>query len=67
MGVLAQPHFTDCEEFKRFGKPKYSFFISGSNVDGMVQPYSVAKIPRAEDEYSPGGRAVPADHLMYAN
>ena len=40
----------------RFGKPKYGFFIGGGNVDSMVSHYSVAKIPRAEDEYSPGGK-----------
>ena len=56
VGVLAQPRYTDCEEFKRFGKPKYGFFIGGGNVDSMVSHYSVAKIPRAEDEYSPGGK-----------
>ncbi len=56
IGVLAQPRYTDCEDFKRFGKPKYGFFIGGGNVDGMVSHYSVAKIPRAEDEYSPGGK-----------
>ena len=55
IGVLAQPRYTDCEDFKRFGKPKYGFFIGGGNVDSMVSHYSVAKIPRAEDEYSPGG------------
>ena len=57
VGVLAQPRYTDCEDFKRCGKPKYGFFIGGGNVDSMVSHYSVAKIPRAEDEYSPGGKA----------
>ena len=56
IGVLAQPRYTNCEDFKRFGKPKYGFFIGGGNVDSMVSHYSVAKIPRAEDEYSPGGK-----------
>ena len=37
VGVLAQPRYTDCEDFKRFGKPKYGFFIGGGNVDSMVQ------------------------------
>ena len=32
IGVLAQPRYTDCEDFKRFGKPKYGFFIGGGNV-----------------------------------
>ena len=61
IGVLAQPRYTDCEDFKRFGKPKYGFFIGGGNVDSMVSHYSVAKIPRAEDEYSPRrqGRRTP--------
>ena len=36
VGVLAQPRYTDCEDFKRFGKPKYGFFIGGGNVDSMV-------------------------------
>ena len=49
------PDYSDCEDFKRFGRPKYGFFIGGGNVDSMVSHYSVAKIPRAEDEYSPGG------------
>ena len=53
--MLAQPRYSDCEDFKRFGRPKYGFFIGGGNVDSMVSHYSVAKIPRAEDEYSPGG------------
>ena len=57
VGVLAQPRYTDCEDFKRFGKPKYGFFIGGGNVDSMVSHYSVAKIPRAEDAASPGGKA----------
>ncbi len=57
VGVLAQPRFDNCEDFKRFGKPKYGFFVGGGNVDSMVSHYSVAKIARAEDEYSPGGVA----------
>ena len=66
VGVLAQPRYTDCEDFKRFGKPKYGFFIGGGNVDSMVSHYSVAKIPRAEDEYSPGGRpSRPQRHRLH--
>ena len=57
VGVLAQPRYTDCEDFKSFGKPRYGFFIGGGNVDSMVSHYSVAKKPRAVDEYSPGGVA----------
>ena len=57
MGVLAQPRYTDCEDFKRFGKPKYGFFIGGGNVDSMVSPLFGGQDPREEDEHSPGGKA----------
>ena len=57
VGVLAQPRYTDCEDFKRFGKPKYGFFIGGGNVDSMVSHYSVAKDPpRRGRIFSPGGK-----------
>ena len=39
VGVLAQPRYTDCEDFKRFGKPKYGFFIGGGNVDRTIKNY----------------------------
>ena len=67
VGVLAQPRYTDCEDFKRFGKPKYGFFIGGGNVDSMVSHYSVAKIPRAEDEYSPGGKGARSSRQNFMN
>ena len=57
VGVLSQPDFTACESFKEFGRPRYGFFIGGGNVDSMVAHYSVAKVRRAEDEYTPGGKA----------
>ena len=41
VGVLAQPRYTDCEDFKRFGKPKYGFFIGGGNVAMDVTRSSV--------------------------
>lgn len=57
VGVLSQPDFSTCESFKVFGKPHYGFFIGGGNVDSMVAHYSVAKIRRNVDEYTPGGVA----------
>ena len=57
VGVLAQPRYSDCEDFKRFGRPKYGFFIGGGNVDSMVSHYSVAKIPRARTNTLPAASA----------
>ena len=53
--VLSQPDFTSCESFREFGRPRCGFFIGGGNVDSMVAHYSVAKVRRTEDEYTPGG------------
>ena len=57
VGVLSQPDYTTPESFKALGKPRYGFFIGGGNVDSMVAHYSVAKIRRNVDEYTPGGVA----------
>ena len=36
VGVLAQPRYTDCEDFKRFGKPKYGFSSAAATwTDGQ--------------------------------
>lgn len=57
VGVISQPDFTTCESFKALGRPRFGFFIGGGNVDSMVAHYSVAKVRRAVDEYTPGGVA----------
>lgn len=57
VGVISQPDYTSEESIKVLGKPKYAFFIGGGNVDSMVAHYSVAKVRRKEDEYTPGGIA----------
>ena len=54
------PATPTAEDFKRFGKPKYGFFIGGGNVDSMVSHYSVAKIPAPRTNILPAARAVPA-------
>ena len=57
VGVISQPDYTSEDSIKVLGKPKYAFFIGGGNVDSMVAHYSVAKVRRKEDEYTPGGMA----------
>lgn len=56
VGVLSQPDFRTADSFKEFGRPRYAFLIGSGNVDSMVAHYSVAKVRRSVDEYSPGGR-----------
>lgn len=57
VGILSQPDFTTCSSMQEYGRPRYGFFIGGGNVDSMVAHYSVAKIRRDMDEYTPGGVA----------
>ena len=57
VAFLAQPKFNNCNDFKRFGKPRLGFLVSAGNIDSMVAHYSVAKRKRNYDYYSPGGKA----------
>ncbi len=56
VAMLPQPAYDTCRDFKRFGRPRYAFLISGGVVDSMVAHYTVAKRRRETDEYSPGGK-----------
>lgn len=56
VAFLAQPKFNNCEDFKRFGKPRLGFLVSAGNIDSMVAHYTVAKRKRNYDYYSPGGK-----------
>lgn len=57
VAFLAQPKFNNCNDFKRFGKPRLGFLVSAGNIDSMVAHYSVAMRKRNYDYYSPGGKA----------
>lgn len=56
VGIIDQPDWTTTDDFKRLGKPKLGFLISGGNLDSMVNIFTVKKIPRKIDKYSPGGK-----------
>lgn len=57
VGIIAQPNWKDCEDFKKLGTPKYAFLVSAGNIDSMVNHYTVNKKVRHTDLYSPGGKA----------
>lgn len=54
VGIIAQP-VTD-KDFTRLGTPKYSFMVTGGNIDSMVSNYTVAGKKRFDDAYSAGGK-----------
>lgn len=57
VGLIPQPDWRSCKDFKGLGKPRLGIFVSAGAIDSMVNHYTVAKKKRRRDAYSPGGRA----------
>ncbi len=57
VGIIAQPDFRTCEDFKRLGRPRLGFLVGAGNIDSMVNHYTAAKKRRSKDLYSPGGKS----------
>ena len=57
VGIIAQPDWHSCDDFKRLGMPRLGFLVSSGNIDPMVNHYTVSKKTRNQDLYSPGGKA----------
>ena len=57
VAILAQPDWRTDRDFTRFGKPRLGFFVTGGNIDTMVNGYTAAKRKRSDDAYSPGNKA----------
>lgn len=55
VGIISQPSWQNTKDFKKLGKPRLAFLITGGNIDSMVNHYTVAKRRRKNDAYSPGG------------
>ncbi len=53
--IISQPDINNNKDFKRFGKPRLGFLVSGGNIDSMVNHYSVSKKRRKKDYYTPNG------------
>lgn len=56
IAILSQPNWTNCQDWKRFGKPRLFFGISAGNMDSMINHYTANKKVRNDDAYSPGGK-----------
>ena len=57
VAILSQPDYKSAEDFRRFGRPRLGFLVTGGNIDSMVAHYTVSKKRRTYDYYSPGGKA----------
>lgn len=56
VGIVSQPDWRSCEDWKRFGRPRLFFGISAGNMDSMINHYTANRKVRNDDAYSPGGR-----------
>ena len=56
VAILSQPDYKSAEDFKRFGRPRLGFLVTGGNIDSMVAHYTVSKKRRSYDYYSAGGK-----------
>ena len=56
VAILSQPDYKSTADFKRFGRPRLGFLVTGGNIDSMVAHYTVSKKRRSYDYYSPGGK-----------
>jgi len=56
VGIVAQPDWRSCADWRRFGRPRLFFAISAGNMDSMINHYTANRKVRNDDAYSPGGR-----------
>ena len=56
IAILSQPDYKSCEDFKRFGRPRLGFLVTGGNIDSMVAHYTVSQKKSAYDYYTAGGK-----------
>ncbi len=56
VAIISQPDWTKTDDFKKFGKPRLCFAISGGNMDSMINKYTHNRKPRSQDDYSEGGK-----------
>ncbi|MEH0155490.1 YgiQ family radical SAM protein [Limibacter armeniacum] len=58
VGIIPQPNWRDdLRDFKKFGKPKLFFGVTGGCMDPMVNHYTANKRKRSNDAYTPNGEA----------
>jgi uncharacterized radical SAM protein YgiQ len=56
VGILSQPDWQSCDDWRRFGRPRLFYAISAGNMDSMINHYTANRKVRNDDAYSPGAR-----------
>jgi len=55
VGIIAQPDWTDLQEFKKLGEPNLFFAVTAGNMDSMINHYTANRRKRHDDYYTPYG------------
>ena len=69
VGIIAQPDWTNTDDFMKLGKPNLFFGISGGNMDSMVNRYTADRRIRSNDAYTPndeGGKRPDRAVIVYS-
>lgn len=53
VGIIGQPNWHNCIDFKQLGKPNLFFGITAGNMDSMVNRYTADRKIRSDDAYTP--------------
>lgn len=58
VAIIPQPNWKDdLRDFKKLGKPRLFFGVTGGCMDPMINHYTANKRLRSDDAYTPGGQA----------
>lgn len=58
VAIVPQPNWRDdLRDFRKLGRPRLFFGVSGGSMDSMVNHYTANKRLRSDDAYTPGGKA----------
>lgn len=58
VAIVPQPNWRDdLRDFKKLGRPRLFFGVSGGAMDSMINHYTANKRLRSNDAYTPDGRA----------
>ncbi|MBK5144318.1 YgiQ family radical SAM protein [Budviciaceae bacterium BWR-B9] len=68
VGIIAQPDWTNKDDFMRLGKPNLFFGVTAGNMDSMINRYTADRRMRHDDAYTPdnvGGKRPDRATLVY--
>ncbi|MBW7983113.1 YgiQ family radical SAM protein [Enterobacillus tribolii] len=54
VGIIAQPDWSNKNDFMRLGKPNLFFGVTAGNMDSMINGYTADRKLRHDDAYTPG-------------